>query len=91
MKNEVLAERIKQHRKINGFSQEQLAQNSGLNLRTIQRIENGETVPRGDSLRRLAQALHTSPDELIDWQASNDQNVLMVMILSQLSFLAFPC
>ncbi len=82
--------RIKEYRKKTGLSQEQLANEAGLNLRTIQRIENGETVPRGDSLRRVAIALQTSPDELINWKTKEDKNVLTVLNLSQLSFLAFP-
>jgi len=85
-----ISTRIKDHRNKTDLSQDQLAIESGLNLRTIQRIENGETVPRGDSLRRLAIALGTSPDELINWKTKEDKNVLTVLILSQLSFIAFP-
>lgn len=90
METTELSNRIKQHRNRTGLSQDQLATESGLNLRTIQRIENGETVPRGDSLRRLAIALGTSPDELINWKTKEDKNVLTVLNLSQLSFIAFP-
>jgi len=85
-----ISKRIKEHRNKTGLSQDQLADESGLNLRTIQRIENGETVPRGDSLRRLSVALGTSPDELINWKTKEDKNVLTVLNLSQLSFIAFP-
>lgn len=85
-----ISKRIKEYRNKTGLSQNQLADESGLNLRTIQRVENGETVPRGDSLRRLAIALGTSPDELINWRTKEDKNVLTVLNLSQLSFIAFP-
>ena len=87
---EAIAERIKEFRLRKGHSQEQLAALSGLNLRTIQRIEKGETVPRGDSLQRLALALQVTPDDLIDWTVKEDRTVLMILQLSQLSFLAFP-
>ncbi|MET0298498.1 MAG: helix-turn-helix transcriptional regulator [Flavitalea sp.] len=40
-----------------GFSQQELADKTALSLRTIQRIENGETIPRGDSLQRIAAVL----------------------------------
>jgi len=90
MKNNVLASRIKKLRHRNGFSQEELAEKTGLSLRTIQRIENGETEPRGDSLKRLAMTFGVSPDEIIDWQIIEDKNVLTLMNLSQLGFLAFP-
>jgi uncharacterized Tic20 family protein len=85
-----LSNRVKVLRSRKGFSQEQLAEISSLSLRTIQRIENDETLPRGDTLTRLAVALQVSPDELIDWQVLEDKNVLLLLNLSQLSFLAFP-
>jgi transcriptional regulator with XRE-family HTH domain len=85
-----LSNRIKELRSRKGLSQEQLAEISGLSLRTIQRIENDETIPRGDTLTRLAVALQVTPDDLIDWQILEDKNVLLLLNLSQLSFLAFP-
>ena len=90
MEEENIADKIKEYRHKVGFSQNQLASESGLNLRTIQRIENGETVPRGDSLRRLAIAFGSSPDELINWKTKEDKNVLTILNLSQLLFIAFP-
>lgn len=90
MKNKVLAIRIKDLRNRNGFSQEELAEKTGLSLRTIQRIENGETEPRGDSLKRIATTFGVTPDEITDWQVIEDKNVLTMLNLSQLGFLAFP-
>jgi thiol-disulfide isomerase/thioredoxin len=57
MNNLNLAQRVKDLRNRKGISQEILAKESGLSLRTIQRIENNETVPRGDTLKRLSIAL----------------------------------
>ncbi|GAA4029716.1 hypothetical protein GCM10022409_12460 [Hymenobacter glaciei] len=51
------AERILTIRKSKGFSQELLAEQSGVSLRTIQRVEQGETVPRGHTMQALATAL----------------------------------
>src|SRR5690606_37144913 len=73
-----------------GVSQEELAEKTGLSLRTIQRIENGETEPRGDSLKRIAMTYGVSRDEIADWQIMEDKNVLTMLNLSQLGFLAFP-
>ncbi len=89
MKTE-LANRIKELRTRKGFSQEELSERTGLSLRTIQRIENGETEPRGDSLKRLAQAFDVSSDELVDWTVQEDRGFLMSLNLSSLSFLPFP-
>jgi len=85
-----LSQRVKELRTRKGISQELLAEETGLSLRTIQRIENDETVPRGDSLKRLAQALNTSPDEIIDWKIQEDSNYLTIMNLGALTFLFFP-
>jgi uncharacterized Tic20 family protein len=90
MKNKEQATRIKELRNRQGFSQEELSAKSGLSLRTIQRIENGETEPRGDSLKRLAITFGVSPDEITDWQIVEDNSVLSMLNLSQLGFLAFP-
>lgn len=59
-----LAERILAARRAQGWSQEELAQQSGLSLRTIQRIENGESKPRLHSLRVLAETLSLELQDL---------------------------
>ena len=58
--------KIKELRESKGFSQEELCENSGISLRTIQRIENGESVPRGSTLKTIASSLNVSPDFLIN-------------------------
>jgi transcriptional regulator with XRE-family HTH domain len=84
------ANRIKKLRSRRGYSQEELAERSGLSIRTIQRIENGETEPRGDSLTRLAAALGVTVDDLADWGLVEDKTAVMAMNLSALSFFFFP-
>jgi len=90
MDNFDLTKKVKELRTRRGLSQEQLADLTLLSLRTIQRIENGENVPRGDTLKRLAVALNVSPDEIIDWRVQEDRNVLFMLNFSQLGLLAFP-
>lgn len=90
MDDSALSKKIKNLRIQKGMTQEVLAENSGLSLRTIQRIENNETVSRGDSLKRLAIALGTTPDEILDWKIQEDKGYLTVMCLSALAFLFFP-
>ena len=60
-----------------------------MSLRSIQRIENGETEPRGDSLKKLATSLGASPDELIDWTIQENRGYLIFLNLSSLSFILF--
>lgn len=90
MENLEVSKRAKAIRTRKGLTQEELAENSGLSLRTIQRIENGEVMPRGDSLKRIAVALQVSPDEILDWQVIEDKNVLTMLNMSQLGILVFP-
>lgn len=90
MKNAELAKKIKELRSRKGLSQDELAITSQLNLRTIQRIESGETEPRGDTLKRLAAALQVTPDELIDWAEEEDKTMLILLNMSALSFIVFP-
>ncbi|MFC0605412.1 helix-turn-helix domain-containing protein [Winogradskyella pulchriflava] len=90
MNKNLLGLRIKELRKQKGMSQEFLSEESGLSLRTIQRIENGETNPTGESLKRLSNALNVNPDELIDWSIKEDKKYLTFLNLSALTFLFFP-
>lgn len=85
-----LAIRVKELRSKKGMSQEFLAEESGLSLRTIQRIEKGESNPTGESLKRLSNALNVSPDDLIDWAIKEDKKYLIYLNLSALTFLVFP-
>lgn len=90
MKKQELAEKIKNLRLVNAFSQEKLAEESGLSLRTIQRIENAETLARGDSLQMIAKAFDIPVNELVDGTIQEDDKLLLVLNLSALSFLVFP-
>jgi len=55
-----IAQIIKENRKLKGLSQEDLAEKSSVNLRTIQRIENEKNQPRDTTLHLLAEALEIS-------------------------------
>ncbi len=85
MTNEKLAQGAKELRKEKNFSQEELAKLSGLSLRTIQRIEKGETTPTGETLKRLSNVLEVSPHELLEWNTSND--ILIKTIQTKYDFL----
>lgn len=90
MDKENLALKVKELRIRQGFSQEQLAEESALSLRTVQRIEKGETVPHGDTLRKLTRALKVSPDGIMDWAPSEDKGFLILLNLAGLGFILHP-
>ena len=90
MENSYLATRVKENRTRSGMSQEALADKTGLSHRTIQRIENGESNPTGDTLQRLSTALGVNPDDLMDWTIKEDNGYLIFMNIAALSFVIFP-
>ena len=65
--------KIKELRESKGLSQVELCENSGISLRTIQRIENGESVPRGSTLKTIASSLNVSPDFLINFSHGEEE------------------
>lgn len=90
MKNANFGQRIKELRNSLGLSQEQLAEQTQLSLRTIQRIENGETDARGDTITRLAKALCFSTQDIYEWTEQEDNSYIVIFNLSALSFIVFP-
>jgi non-specific serine/threonine protein kinase len=55
---------LKQWRFLRGLTQEMLAERSGLGIRSIQGLERGETQPRRETLRRLAETLQLSTEQI---------------------------
>lgn len=90
MKNNQLAQKVKALRKSKGYSQEALAEISGLSLRTVQRIENENRNPSGDTLKRLSTALSVSPDYLLEWEPNENSNFLLILALSPLLCIINP-
>ncbi|HEY0666603.1 MAG TPA: helix-turn-helix domain-containing protein [Sphingobacteriaceae bacterium] len=86
--------KVKELRLKQNSSQEELAEAAQLSLRTIQRIESGESEPRGDTLKRLAKALNVTVDELTGEtekkELRQDKTFLILINLSALSFMIFP-
>lgn len=89
MKNQNLAIKVKDLRSRKGFSQEQLSEESKLSLRTIQRIEKGASIPRGDTLVKLTKALGVTPDDLLEWAVEVDKGYLLLLNLSALTGVLF--
>lgn len=91
-----ISEQIRSLRKAKGLSQEALAENAGINLRTLQRIETGHAAPRGETLRLLARALDVSVQDLSESvEASpvameDDPGFLRLMSLSALTLWFIP-
>ena len=85
-----IGNKIKEVRKRKGFSQEELAEASKVNLRTIQRIENNENEPRGKTLNLICEVLELNAEDLLDYGKQIDKNYLIYFHLSVLSGLIIP-
>ncbi|PIF31111.1 transcriptional regulator with XRE-family HTH domain [Flavobacterium sp. 9] len=59
-----LGKKISETRKLKGFTQEELAELSKVNLRTIQRIENSKNEPRGKTLSLICDVLQIDKADL---------------------------
>lgn len=59
-----LCELLSEARKIKHLTQEELAEQANVTVRTIQRIENGKTIPRSYTLRAISKALDISMKDL---------------------------
>lgn len=63
--NDPFYAKLREGRKARGLSQKQLAERSGLSLRTVQKLEAGMQPPALESLRKLSDGLECSADFLI--------------------------
>ncbi|MEQ8422077.1 helix-turn-helix domain-containing protein [Arenibacter sp. NBRC 103722] len=71
----LIAKKISETRKSKGLTQEELAERSKINLRTIQRIENSESEPRGKTLNLICDVLQIDITELISAEESRTNNI----------------
>ena len=77
-------------RKQKGLSQEELAESAKVNLRTIQRIENNESEPRGKTLNLICDVLDINAEDILDYGKRPDKSYLTIFHLSVIVFLAIP-
>lgn len=92
-----LQQRIIEARQQKGLTQEELAGLAGLSIRTVQRIESGESIPRSFSLKAIAGALGQSYEQLTADETevfttppSDVRHFLQLFNLSCFSFLVVP-
>ena len=59
-----LAKVVQGHRAAQGWTQTEMAEKTGISLRSVQRIEKGEVLPRPFTLKALATALNFKEEDL---------------------------
>ncbi len=87
---ETIGTKILEIRKRKGLTQEELSDQSLINLRTLQRIEKGETEPRGNTLKNLCRVLEINIEDVLDYGRVEDAKYLKYFHLSVLTFMLIP-
>ncbi|KAF2516033.1 helix-turn-helix domain-containing protein [Flavobacterium foetidum] len=77
-----IGKKISEARKQKGFTQEELAELSKVNLRTIQRIENNNNEPRGKTLELLCEVLQIDRSELQDLSKVSENNKIGAFVVN---------
>ena len=77
MKQPELGKKIVDLRKAKGYTQEELVEKCNLSVRTLQRIESGEVVPRSHTIRVIFAAL--------DYKVYDSSNMRLRLILKQVT------
>jgi transcriptional regulator with XRE-family HTH domain len=85
-----IGDKIFEIRKRKGLSQVELSDLSKINLRTLQRIEKGVTVPHGNTLKNLCLALGVTIEDILDYQKTDDLKFIKLFHLSVLTFMILP-
>lgn len=83
--------KVIQYREKLNLTQNELAEKSGLSVRTIQRIEAG-TKPKGHTLNVLSKALNVSIEQLTEEKNKSSLNYKLIKLinLSSLPFVIIP-
>ena len=90
MDKTAIAKKILHYRKLKGITQEALSELTGLNVRTIQRIESGEVDPRLYTLKSIADALNVSLEELLPEPTQHELNQIAVLHITPAGFFLLP-
>ena len=73
-KKSLLGKRIREIRKSQGISQEQLSERAGISAQYVSNIERGKENPTLDLLLRLAEALRVALGQMCDFETVEDMN-----------------
>lgn len=73
--NNSIARNLVYHRKLKGLTQKDLSNKTNVAVRTIQRIEKGETEPHLQTVKLIAAALEIEVDELMPLDDPKEENI----------------
>ena len=89
-KQKLIAAIVKDKRQILGYTQKEVSEISHISLRSIQRIEKGEVMPRMHTLKLLANCLDFSLDTINDTHSVTSKRFNKYKITLALSAIILP-
>lgn len=75
MKHQTIGKNLSYHRKLKGYSQEELSARTEVTVRTIQRIEKGDVNPHLQTVKMLAAALEIDVNELLHLENPKEEAI----------------
>ena len=78
----LLGKRIKELRKQQNLTQEQLAEKMNIDQRNLSKIECGNNFITSDTLSRIVSALNIEPSELFTFKHLQEESILQEELLS---------
>ncbi len=75
MENQSIAKNLVYQRKLKGYTQEKLSDETQVTVRTIQRIEKGDVQPHLQTIKLLAAALNIEVEDLLILENPKEENV----------------
>ena len=71
MNYEMLGQNVQAIRKLKGLTQQELADQIGINLQSLSKIERGVNYPTFDTLEKIIEALEITPNELLSGELTS--------------------
>ena len=87
-KKQALGLRIKEFREKRKYTQEKLAELSGIDPKHLSRIENGRNYPSIETLERIADNLNVSFEDIFRARHFENREVLLENLNSRLQYLS---
>ncbi|MFS4492924.1 serine hydrolase [Maribacter sp. 2308TA10-17] len=91
METQSIAKNLLYHRKLKGYTQEELSERTEVTVRTIQRIEKGDVSPHLQTIKLLASALEIEVSDLLPLENPKEENIQKkwLLLLHSIPFLGF--
>ncbi|WP_299441801.1 serine hydrolase [uncultured Aquimarina sp.] len=81
MEHQSISKNLLYHRKLKGYTQEELSDKTTVGIRTIQRIEKGEVTPHLQTIKLLAVALEVNVDDLLPIENPKEETIQQKWLL----------